>query len=82
MTEGSNSANERLKSICDRVERIEEERKNLAADIRDIMSEAKSLGFDPKIIRKALRLRSMETEKRREEQELLDLYLAALGILD
>ncbi|MCB1559270.1 MAG: DUF2312 domain-containing protein, partial [Alphaproteobacteria bacterium] len=56
------------------------EKKALADDIKDIYAEAKGVGFDPKIMRKVLRLQKMETEKRREEEELLDLYKAAVGI--
>ncbi len=73
-------AGKRLKSFLDRIERLEEEKKALADDIKDIYAEAKGVGFDPKIMRKVLRLQKMETEKRREEEELLDLYMAAIGI--
>lgn len=73
-------AGKRLKSFLDRIERLEEEKKALADDIKDIYAEAKGVGFDPKIMRKVLRLQKMETEKRREEEELLDLYKAAVGI--
>ncbi|MDD3021635.1 MAG: DUF2312 domain-containing protein [Alphaproteobacteria bacterium] len=73
-------AGKRLKSFLDRVERLEEEKKALADDIKDIYAEAKGVGFDPKIMRKLLRLQKMETEKRREEEELLDLYKAAIGM--
>lgn len=73
-------AGKRLKSFLDRIERLEEEKKALADDIKDIYAEAKGVGFDPKIMRKLLRLQKMETEKRREEEELLDLYKAAIGM--
>ncbi len=73
-------AGKRLKSFLDRIERLEEEKKALADDIKDIYAEAKGVGFDPKIMRKILRLQKMETEKRREEEELLDLYKAAIGM--
>jgi len=73
-------AGKRLKSFLDRVERLEEEKKALADDIKDIYAEAKGIGFDPKTMRKLVRLRKMETEKRREEEELLELYKAAIGL--
>lgn len=73
-------AGKRLKSFLDRVERLEEEKNGIADDIKDIYAEAKGVGFDVKIMRKVLKLRKMETEKRREEQELVDLYSVAIGL--
>jgi len=73
-------AGKRLKSFLDRVERLEEDKKGLADDIKDIYAEAKGVGFDVKTMRKILKLRKMETEKRREEEELLELYKAAIGL--
>ncbi len=73
-------AGKRLKSFLDRVERLEEEKKGLADDIKEIYAEAKGTGFDVKTMRKILKLRKMETEKRREEEELLELYKAAIGL--
>lgn len=73
-------AGKRLKSFLDRIERLEEEKKGITDDIKDIYAEAKGVGFDPKIMRKIIRLQKMETEKRREEEELLELYKTALGI--
>lgn len=70
----------RLRSYLDRIDRLEEEKKGLADDIKDIYAEAKGVGFDTKTIRKLVRLRKMETEKRREEEELLELYKAAVGL--
>lgn len=72
----------RLKSFIERVERLEEEKKAIAEDIRDVYSEAKSVGFEPKIMRKIVSLRKSNLEKRREEQELLDLYMAAIGMAE
>lgn len=70
----------RLKSFVERVERLEEERAALAEDVKGVMAEAKASGFDTKIIKKVIRLRKMDEQKRREEQELLDLYASAVGI--
>lgn len=72
----------RLKSFIERVERLTEEQKGIAEDIRDVYSEAKGSGFDPKIMRKIVALRKTNLEKRREEQELLDLYTAAIGMAE
>lgn len=71
---------QRLKAYIERVERLEEEKAALAEDIKDIMAEAKGTGFDTKTIRKVIRLRKMDAEKRREEDELLELYKAAIGL--
>lgn len=73
-------AGERLKSFIERVERLEEEKSELAEDIKEVYAEAKAVGFDVKTIRKIIRLRKMDTEKRREEDELLELYKAAIGM--
>ena len=71
---------QRLKAYLDRIERLEEERKGMSDDIKDIYSEAKATGFDVKTMRKLVRLRKMDAEKRREEEELLALYQAAIGL--
>ena len=81
-SENGEISGNRLKSFIERVERLEEEKKTLAEDIRDVYSEAKSTGFEPKIMRKIVSLRKANLEKRREEQELLDLYMAALGMAE
>ena len=78
----SDISGNRLKSFIERVERLEEEKKALAEDIRDVYSEAKSTGFEPKIMRKIVSLRKSNLEKRREEQELLDLYMSAIGMAE
>lgn len=73
-------AGKRLKAIIERVERLEEEKTALAEDIKEVYGEAKATGFDTKIIRKIIRMRKMEVEKRREEEELLEVYKAAIGM--
>ncbi|MCK6418348.1 MAG: DUF2312 domain-containing protein [Alphaproteobacteria bacterium] len=73
-------AGARLKSFLERIERLEEEKKALAEDVRDIYAEAKGVGFDTKTMRRILKLQKMEPEKRREEDELLELYMAAIGM--
>ncbi|HYH17604.1 MAG TPA: DUF2312 domain-containing protein [Azospirillum sp.] len=73
-------AGAQLRSIIERVERLEEEKKGLADDIRDIMAEAKGQGFDVKIIRQIIKLRKMDQSDRQEQESLLDLYKVALGM--
>ena len=73
-------ASERLQSFVERLERLEEEKAALSEDIREVYSEAKSGGFDIKIMRQIVRLRKMNTADRREQEELLDLYKNALGM--
>jgi uncharacterized protein (UPF0335 family) len=74
------SKDDRLKSLIERVERLEEEKNNLLADIKEVFSEAKGLGYDPKIMRKILIIRKMDIDERIEQEALLDTYRAALGI--
>jgi uncharacterized protein (UPF0335 family) len=69
-----------LKSFIERIERLEEEKKAIAEDIKEIYSEAKGTGFDAKAMRTLVRLRSMDSEKRREEEDILDVYKAAIGL--
>lgn len=73
-------AGERLRSFIERIERLEEEKAALAADIREIFAEAKGTGFDTKIMRQVLKLRKLDREDRQEQETLLDLYLQALGM--
>lgn len=74
------AAGKRLKSFIERIERLEEEKSGIATDIKDIYGEAKAVGFDPKIIRKLIRLRKMEEAARNEEDMLLETYKAAIGM--
>jgi uncharacterized protein (UPF0335 family) len=73
-------AADRLRSIIERVERLEEERKALADDIKDIFAEAKSAGFEVKVIRQIIRIRKQEPAEVEEQETLLDLYRRALGM--
>ena len=69
-----------LRAFVERIERLEEEKKALADDIKDVYAEAKGNGFDVKVIRKVVSIRKQDRDKRLEEETILDLYLAALGI--
>ena len=69
-----------LKSFIERIERLEEEKAAIGEQIRDVLAEAKGTGFDIKVIRQVLKIRKLETQERLEQEELLDLYLTALGM--
>jgi len=71
---------ERLRSFVERIERLEEEKAALTADIREVYAEAKGNGFDTKVMRQVIRLRKMETSDRQEQEALLDLYKRAVGL--
>ena len=73
-------AADRLRSVVDRIERLEEERKALSGDIKDIYAEAKSAGFDIKVLRALIRVRKQEPAEVEEAETLLDVYRRALGM--
>ncbi len=73
-------AADRLRSIIERIERLEEERRALGGDIKDIFAEAKSAGFDVKVIRQIIRIRRQEPAEIEEQETLLDIYRRALGM--
>jgi len=75
-----NSAAEQLRSFIERIERLEEEKGNIASDIKDVYSEAKGTGFDAKAMRAVIRLRKKEAHEREEEEQLLELYRQAIGV--
>ncbi len=79
MATKTNFAKDQLKSLIERIERLEEEKAALAADIREVYAEAKGHGFDTKIMRKVVKIRKMEPNERSTEEEMLDLYLSAVG---
>jgi uncharacterized protein (UPF0335 family) len=79
VAEGSIAADE-LRLLIERIERLEEEKKAMADDIRDVYAEAKARGYDPKTMRTVVRLRKMETHVRQEAEAILDTYKAALGL--
>jgi uncharacterized protein (UPF0335 family) len=73
------TAQTRLKTIIERIERLEEDKAAVANDIKEVFAEAKGEGFDVKILRKVVRLRKQDKAKRLEEEAILDLYLSAIG---
>lgn len=74
-------AKDRLKSIVERIERLEEERKTISDDVRDVYAESKSNGFDVKALRTIIRLRKQDPNDRAESETILETYMAALGML-
>lgn len=76
----SDTAADQLRMFIERVERLEEEKKGMSDDIRDVYAEAKSQGFDPKIMRECVRLRKMEKNARDERQALIETYGVQLGL--
>ena len=80
MADAGGIAADRLKSLIERIERLEEEKKAIAGDVKEVYAEAKSSGFDTKIIRQIVRLRKMEAHDREEQEQLLDLYKQAIGM--
>lgn len=75
----NSAAQGRLRSIIERVERLEEDKAAILTDIKEVLSEAKGDGYDVKIIRQVVRLRRIDKAKRQEAEAILDLYLSALG---
>ena len=80
MVDLGGSAGERLRQFIERVERLEEERRTLGADVREIYAEAKALGFEPKIMRQLVRLRRLAKQELDEQEALLETYKHALGM--
>lgn len=74
------ASDDRLRLLIERVERLEEEKKGISDDIKDVYGEAKAAGFDAKIMREIVRLRRMKPDDRREMENILDTYKAALGL--
>ncbi len=75
----TSSSKEKLKQIVARIERLEEEKAIVAADIKEVYGEAKGLGYDTKVLRKVIRLRKQDAQERAEQEQIMDLYLLALG---
>ena len=73
------AAQGKLKSLIERIERLEEDKAAVAADLKEVYAEAKGEGFDTKIVRKVVRLRKQDKAKRLEEEALIDLYISAIG---
>ena len=82
MSEGTeNIAGDQLKAFVERIERLEEEKKGIADEIKEVYAEAKGNGFDVKILRKIVSLRKKDRSERQEEEAILELYMQALGMV-
>jgi uncharacterized protein (UPF0335 family) len=80
MKKSGGIAADRLRSFLDRIERLEEEKAGLTADIREVYAEAKGSGFDTKVMRQIVRLRKMDSADRQEQEALLEVYRRAIGL--
>lgn len=74
-------ARDQLRAFCERIERLEEEKKTIADDVKDVYAEAKASGFDTKILKKVIALRKKDEQERMEEEAILETYLLALGMI-
>ncbi|TFF27645.1 DUF2312 domain-containing protein [Jiella endophytica] len=80
MSDANGVAQDQLRSFVERIERLEEEKKTIGDDIKDVYAEAKGNGFDTKILRRVISLRKQDADERQEQEAILDLYLQALGM--
>jgi uncharacterized protein (UPF0335 family) len=81
MEQQNGVAGDHLRSFVERIERLEEEKKNISDDIREVYAEAKGNGFDAKILRQIIRIRKLDKAERLEQEAILDLYMHALGMV-
>jgi uncharacterized protein (UPF0335 family) len=80
MTHATANTDERLRLLIERIERLEEEKAGISDDVKDVYTEAKSAGYDPKAMRSVIRIRKMKPDDRREQEAILEVYKNALGI--
>ncbi len=80
MSDVEGVAQDQLRSFVERIERLEEEKKTISDDIKDVYAEAKGNGFDTKVLRRVISLRKQDQNERQEQEAILDLYLQALGM--
>lgn len=81
MSESHAVARDQLRSFVERIERLEEEKKTIAEDIKEVYGEAKAMGYDAKILRRVVSIRKQDQDERMEQEAVLDTYLAALGMI-
>ncbi|MGE7367683.1 DUF2312 domain-containing protein [Neorhizobium sp. NPDC001467] len=81
MSDAHGVARDQLRAFIERIERLEEEKKTIADDIKDVYGEAKAMGYDTKIMKKVIALRKKDDQERMEEDLILDTYLSALGMI-
>lgn len=81
MSDAGGVASNQLRAFIERIERLEEEKKTIAEDIKEVYGEAKAMGYDTKVLRKVVSIRKLDQNERMEQEAILDTYLAALGML-
>jgi uncharacterized protein (UPF0335 family) len=81
MSDPGGVARDQLRAFIERIERLEEEKKTIADDIKDVFAEAKGTGFDTKALRKVIAIRKLDQDERMEQEAILETYLAALGMM-
>lgn len=82
MSDAHGVARDQLRAFIERIERLEEEKKTIADDIKDVYAEAKGTGFDTKILKKVIAIRKQDHDERLEQEAILDTYLLALGMIE
>jgi uncharacterized protein (UPF0335 family) len=82
MADAMGVARDQLKSFIERIERLEEEKKTIADDIKDVYGEAKGTGFDTKILKKIIAIRKQDKDERMEQEAILETYMIALGMVE
>ena len=82
MLESQGIARDQLRAFVERIERLEEEKKTIADDVKDVYGEAKAMGFDTRVLRKVIAIRKQDTNERLEQEAILDTYLHALGMAE
>ncbi len=82
MSEAQGVARDQLRAFVERIERLEEEKKTIAEDIKEVYGEAKAMGFDTKVLRKVISIRKLDQNERMEQEAVLDTYLHALGMVE
>jgi uncharacterized protein (UPF0335 family) len=82
MSEAQGVARDQLRAFVERIERLEEEKKTIADDIKEVYGESKSMGFDTKVLRKVISIRKLDQNERMEQEAVLDTYLHALGMAE
>ena len=82
MSDAHGVARDQLRAFIERIERLEEEKKTIADDIKDVSAEAKGTGFDTKILKKVIAIRKQDHDERLEQEAILDTYLLALGMIE
>lgn len=82
MSDTHGLARDQLRAFVERIERLEEEKKTIADDIKEVYGEAKSMGYDTKVLRKVISIRKLDQDERMEQEAVLDTYLHALGMAE